>query len=54
MSEDPRNFLKKRLLKESSMMADDSIAVLGEFEIFEEEFSCEESGEKDHGGREHE
>ena len=44
------SLLKKRLLKESSMAADDFIAVLG-FEIFEEEFSREESGEEDHGGK---
>ena len=31
-----RSLLKKRLLKESAMVADDSMAVLGEFEKFEE------------------
>lgn len=54
MSRNRGSLLKKRLLKESSMVADDFIAVLEEFEIFEEEFSREESGEEDHGGKGHE
>jgi len=31
-----RRFSKKKLLKESALVADDSMAVLGEFEKFEE------------------
>jgi hypothetical protein len=49
-----RNLLKKQLLEESSMVADDSMAVLEEFEIFGEEFPHEELGKKDHGGKENE
>ncbi len=37
-----RDLLKKQLLKESSMVADDSMAVSEEFEKFEEEYFREE------------
>lgn len=44
-------FLKKQLLKESTMVANDSLAVLGEFERFEKQFSFEESSRKNHGSK---
>lgn len=50
-SSNRRSFLKEQLMNESRMLADDSMAVLEEFEIFEEGFSREELGKKDHGGK---
>ncbi len=39
-----RRLLKKKLLKESAMVADNSMAVLAEFEKFEEGLSGETDG----------
>ena len=48
------NLLKKKLHEESFMVAEDSMIVLEEFEVFEEGFSCEGLREKSHGGKGHE
>ena len=45
------NLLKKKLHEESSTVAEDSMIVLEEFEVFEEEFSREELGDKDYEGK---
>jgi hypothetical protein len=41
-----RVFLKKRLFKESAMVAADSMVVLQEFERFEEDLPCDELDEE--------
>ena len=51
MSKSCRDLLKKQLLKESSMVADDSMAVLEKFERFEEDYIREKLGKKNHGGK---
>ncbi len=43
-----RKFLKSQLLKESAMVAADSMMVLEEFERFEEEYSLNDSSGPDH------
>ena len=48
-----RGFLKKQLIRESAVVADDSMVILKEFEIFEEEFSSMIGGQ-DHGVKENE
>lgn len=40
-----RRMLKERLLKESAMLAEDSIAVLEEFETFEDSLPGENNGD---------
>jgi len=45
-----RGFLKKQLIRESTMVADDSSGVLEEFEKFEEEFPLNDLSGQGHGG----
>ena len=45
-----RGFLKKQLLKESTMVAADSMTVLEEFERFEEQYSLNDLSGQGHGG----
>lgn len=42
-----REILKKQLIRESTMVATDSMAVLEEFEKFEESFAGENSGNQE-------
>jgi len=51
MSKSCRDLLKKQLLKESSMVADDSMAVLEKFERFGGDYIREKLGKKNHGGK---
>jgi hypothetical protein len=51
ISKSCRDLLKKQLLKESSMVADDSMAVLEKFERFEEDYIREKLGKKNPGGK---
>lgn len=45
-----RRFLKNQLLKESVMVATDSMTVLEEFERFEEQYSLNDLSGQGHGG----
>jgi len=45
-----RGFLKKQLLRESTMVAPDSMTVLEEFERFEEQYSLNDLSGQGHGG----